>query len=110
MQNNMMMMMNPQMQQQQMMMNPQMQPQQQMMMMQQNRQPQMGMNNMSNGGGMNGNNNFNSMMQGMQNMQMGNHTGTMVRQASDDGDFGAPMGGGGQSDPFGSLGGMNAFR
>jgi hypothetical protein len=99
----------------QMMMNPQMQ--QQMMMMQQTQQRgqvQMGMNmhnSMPGNMGNHPNNNFNSMMQGMQNMQVGQMAG-INRQPSDDGGFGAPMGGSSQqqNDPFSSLGGMNAFR
>ncbi|KAG7366485.1 putative GTPase activating protein [Nitzschia inconspicua] len=101
----------------QMMMNPQMQ--QQMMTMHQNQfqmQTQMGMNtniampiNIGNNS-----TNFNAVMQGMQNMQVGPNFG-INRQPSEDGGFGAPMGGSSQhqnskSDPFSSLGGMNTFR
>jgi hypothetical protein len=58
------------------------------------------------------NNNMNSAMHGMQNMSIGN---TTARQTSDDGGFGAPMGGSSQqqnakNDAFSSLGGINAFR
>lgn len=129
-------MMTPQMQQQ-MMMAQQMQRQ-----MQQNQFNQGGMmksvgneaammRNMSgsmNAGGMNAANNmhnFNSAMMGMQagmqNMSMGGGGGLghpgISQTPSDDGGFGAPMGGnasgqGGSNanDPFNSLGGMNAFR
>jgi hypothetical protein len=88
-----------------MMMNPQMQ-QQMMMMQQQQNQPQMG--NVYNSSQFN---NFNSMTQGMQNMNIGG----IASQSTDDGGFGAPMGGSAQNqsvkhDPFSSLGGMNAFR
>jgi len=117
-------MMQQQMMQQQMMMQKQMMMQQQMA---NQRQPNNGggaMNNMgmfnsaTNGGnnffGGNGANgsNMNSVMQGMQNMNMGN---AMSQQRSDDGGFGTPMGGSSQqqnvqNDAFSSLGGMNAFR
>lgn len=115
----------------QMMPNPMMQ--QQMMMQQQQQQlpnqhqtnnPAGAMNNMamynvatngmnsSMGGAINNSNNMNSTIQGMQNMNMGN---SIARQTSDDGGFGAPMGGSSQqqntrNDAFSSLGGMNAFR
>lgn len=63
-------------------------------------------------GTMNPSNNANSVVNGMQNMSMGN---PVARQSSDDGGFGTPMGGSApqqslKNDPFGSLGGMNAFR
>ncbi|KAL3943439.1 MAG: hypothetical protein SGBAC_002487 [Bacillariaceae sp.] len=121
--------MNPQM----MMMNQQQQQQMMMMMQQQQMQMQMqkasnNMNqlNMSNsfpqqgnqsmaGGMMNsfGNsaskNAMNAMGQSMQQMGIG---GAQNQQGSDDGGFGAPMGGNAplKDDPFSSLGGMNAFR
>lgn len=72
------------------------------------------------------NGNYNSMMHGMQqlNMNTGNptHVGTGMGMTmgtsgahlnSDDSGFGTPMGGGvttTKNDPFSSLGGMNAFR
>jgi hypothetical protein len=63
----------------------------------------------------NGNGGYNNMMQGMQQMNMGSG---VPQQSQDTGGFGAPMGGGGppaaaavdSSDPFSTLGGMNAFR
>jgi hypothetical protein len=84
-------------------MNPQMQ---QMMTMQQNGA------NSAMLGSMNNPNTFNSMMHGMQNMNMGN---LAPKQSNDDGFGFAPMGGNGpqqnmKNDPFSSLGGMNAFR
>jgi hypothetical protein len=95
--------------------------QQQMMMQQQNQhrihsQFQMGMNvnnpNSINSGNI-PNNNFNNILQGMQNMQAGQNS-AMNWQPSEDGGFGAPMGGKAQqntsNDPFNSLGGLNAFR
>ncbi len=102
---NQMVMTNPQMQQQTMMMQQQ---------SQQRSQPQMGMfgHNSTHGFTASTYNNF--MMQGMQQMNLGNDSG-IIRQPSDDGGFGAPMGGSAQQsntkdDPFSSLGGMNAFR
>jgi len=107
--------------QQQMMMNP-------MMMQQQQQVPNQGQTNYpgamntynvaNNGfnnsmaGAMNTNTNTSSYMHGMQNTSAGN---TIVRQTSEDGGFGAPMGGSSQqqntkNDAFSSLGGMNAFR
>jgi hypothetical protein len=51
------------------------------------------------------------MAQGMQEMNLGGVPNGQT-QASDDGGFGAPMGGNApqKADPFSSLGGMNAFR
>ena len=128
------MFMNPQMMnmyQQQMMMQQQQQhqqhqQQQHMNHMMGNQMNMMGMMNnnamggMMGGGGMMGTNNtgnFNAMMQGMQNFNLG---GSSPQKHDDDGVFGngAPMGGAAPSavptdqkqDPFASLGGMNAFR
>jgi len=60
---------------------------------------------------MNNTHQFNNMMQGMSQMNMG---GGGHQPASPDNGFGAPMGGGQKQsqkeDPFSSLGGMNAFR
>jgi hypothetical protein len=135
----------PQQQQQMMMINQQ----RAMMMMntgvqqqqQQQQQPpqMMGGGGMMNGAMMNGgmNNNFNSMMQGMQHINMNggampgynNNMGMMGNNMNNfnnnkmaspsngddaDGGFGSPMGGNAPStaasDPFSSLGGINAFR
>ena len=65
------------------------------------------------GGASTNTNSIDSTVQGMRNMNIGNSG--IVRQTSDDGGFGAPMGGGSQqqsmkNDAFSSLGGMNAFR
>eukprot|EP00526_Cylindrotheca_closterium_P009080 CAMPEP_0113635492 /NCGR_PEP_ID=MMETSP0017_2-20120614/18504_1 /TAXON_ID=2856 /ORGANISM="Cylindrotheca closterium" /LENGTH=511 /DNA_ID=CAMNT_0000546281 /DNA_START=72 /DNA_END=1608 /DNA_ORIENTATION=+ /assembly_acc=CAM_ASM_000147 len=125
-----MMMMNGNMQQQQQQMMMMMMQQQQMQMQVQKANNGMNQMNMNNGfpqqgnqkmmGGMmnslgNGvnNNAMNSMGQSMQQMSLG---GAQNQQNSDDGGFGAPMGGNApqKDDPFSSLGsslgGMNAFR
>eukprot|EP00980_Cylindrotheca_fusiformis_P013260 scaffold3373_cov137-Cylindrotheca_fusiformis.AAC.20 len=117
-------------QQQQMMRMMMMQQQQQMKpQMQQHSLQQMNMGNMqqnlsngfpqmnqSNAGNMmnaygSNNNNMHSMTQGMQQMSFGGPSNGQA-QEGDDGGFGAPMGGNApqSSDPFSSLGGMNAFR
>jgi len=107
---------------QQMMMNPMVTQQQQQVpnQGQTNYPGAMNMYNVSNNGfnnsmagTMNNNNtNMSSSMHGMQYTSTGN---TMARQTSEDGGFGAPMGGRSQqqntkNDAFSSLGGMNAFR
>mmetsp|Transcript_54609 Transcript_54609/g.63046 ORF Transcript_54609/g.63046 Transcript_54609/m.63046 type:complete len:487 (-) Transcript_54609:321-1781(-) len=107
--------------QQQMMMNPMMLQQQQQVpnQGQTNYPGAMNMYNVANNGlnnsmagAMNTNTNMNTPMHSMQNANTGNK---IVRQTSEDGGFGVPMGGSSQqhntkTDAFSSLGGMNAFR
>lgn len=120
MQNNNMMSSSNQMMQQQMTMQKQMMIQQQMAnQFQTNNSGAMGDVGMYNTAGNGGNNsfggnfknnsNFDSAIQGMQNLNMGNAI------QPDDGGFGTPMGGSSQqqtvkNDAFSSLGGINAFR
>jgi len=69
-------------------------------------------NNSGTNGGAGLNYNYNSMMQGVQQMNFGNMP-QQRQQQSESSSFGTPMGGKPQTikdDPFSSLGGMNAFR
>lgn len=113
-----------QQQQQQMMMMMMMQQQQQMQMQKANNSMnQMNMNNgftqsgnqkmmsgmMNSFGNSTNNNATNAIGNSMQQMSLG---GAQTQHNSDDGGFGAPMGGNApqKDDPFSSLGGMNGFR